>query len=196
MRIIHGLLLAACVAGACSKPATKSASASAPATMAQNTPQPGAAPGPQAPLPPAYMPAPLSADKLALALKALNLKPAPLGKVMNDCGEAVTPGVHTAELGGDVGRAYLIVVPGGPNSVTCYGDNPGALYLLRATKEGAFTLIFSDRGFLAVMPDTHKGVHDVAVGGPGFEFPVYEWNGSTFVRSRSIKDSELPETLN
>jgi len=71
---------------------------------------------------------PLRAQQLAAAYRTLNLTAAPNGQVMNACEEAVTPAVHAAELGGAVGRAYLIVVGGGPNTLTCYGMTGMAIY--------------------------------------------------------------------
>jgi hypothetical protein len=156
-----------------------------------STPSPAQALAAQSPAGP-----PLSPERLAAAMKTLKMPLLPNSKVMNACEEAVTPGVHAAELGGEVGRAFLIVIPGGPNSATCYGDNPGALFLLRTTKAGGFALIFSAQGYFAVLPTLTKGVHDIAIGGPGFEFPVYAWNGKTYVSSRTIKDSEMPAPLN
>ncbi len=229
MRIVHGVLLAALAAAACSKPADKTQSA-APAAQAAAAPQSpgehptiasslaegaklaqGAAQGGMAvtvgntsmpgtgTVPAQAMgeaAAPLSAAELAVVYKMLNLKPAPgAGQVMNDCGEAATPGVYAAELGGEVGRAYLIVMMGGPNSATCYGMTGMAINLLRKQGE-AFNVIFSGAGSLAVMPGTHKGVHDIAIGGPGFEFPVYAWNGTDYQASGTIKDTEFPASLN
>jgi len=57
-------------------------------------------------------------------------------------------------------------------------------------------MIFNDTGHLAVMPTQHSGVRDIAVGGPGFEFPGYHWNGSAYVQGRTISDKEFPDSLN
>lgn len=56
-------------------------------------------------------------------------------------------------------------------------------------------------GFPGTPPDlletTSKGYNDLLIGGPGFEFPVYRWNGKAYAYYRKVKDSEyekLPKT--
>jgi hypothetical protein len=57
-------------------------------------------------------------------------------------------------------------------------------------------MIHSDSGHLVVMPSEHKGVKDIVVGGPGFEFPLLEWDGKTYRSSRTVAGSELPAPIN
>jgi hypothetical protein len=139
--------------------------------------------------------APLSAEERTAAIAALDLAAAPGGEVINDCGEATRPDVYVAELGGAVGRALLVVVGGGPTTLTCYGMSGMQFFLLMGEGDGWKT-IFSGQGHLAVMESEHHGVRDIAVGGPGFEFPAYEWNGTKYVFGRMIPDGELPASLN
>jgi hypothetical protein len=82
-----------------------------------------------------------------------------------------------------LGTTVLMIVPGGPNTATCYGDGPGLLNLFQRTPAG-FKLIFQDRGYVAVLATSTRGVRDIAVGGPGFSFPVYAWNGTELVPTR------------
>jgi len=131
----------------------------------------------------------------AAALAALNMPAGDPGQVINNCDEAVTPDVYAADIGGAVGRAFLVVVGGGPNTVACYGDTGMQFFLFREGADG-LQLALSDFGHFAVMDTEHLGVRDVAIGGPGFEFPVLEWNGEAFVPSRTIKDTEFPQSLN
>jgi hypothetical protein len=114
------------------------------------------------------------------------------GTVENACGERVHPQTLPADVGGSVGLAWLIVVGSGPNATGCYGDVPGGLYLVMRDAD-AYRLIFADSGYLAILPEMGiDGVHDVAIGGPGFSFPVYEWDGSSYVPAdRMISDEEL-----
>jgi len=42
------------------------------------------------------------------------------------------------------------------------------------------------------MPTSTNGVHDLADGGPGFSFPLWQWNGTTYAYSnRSVSDAEI-----
>lgn len=140
-------------------------------------------------------PAPVTGDERAGATYAIGLKPQPDGQVMNDCGEAVTPDFYAVELGGDVGRALLVVMKGGPNTLTCY-DMTGMQFALLKSKGRVMTNIMSGAGHFAPMETTHQGVKDVAVGGPGFEFPVYEWTGVAYEQARTIPDTEFPASVN
>jgi len=95
------------------------------------------------------------------------------------------------DLGGDVGTAQLVVVPGG-DTPTCYGDGPGALVLLR--RDGAsFRQIYSNQGgFLALLTTRTRGVRDLAQAGPGLQHAVFVWNGSEYAPAgRDIADAEL-----
>ncbi len=112
------------------------------------------------------------------------------GQVINACDEAVTPLLTPVDLGGAVGTAQLLVIPGGPNTASCYGDNPGDMYLLVPDGAGWKT-VFNGGGFIMVLPDTHNEVHDFALGGPGFSFPVYEWDGTAFTARREISDQDM-----
>ncbi|MBL9075143.1 hypothetical protein [Tabrizicola sp.] len=112
------------------------------------------------------------------------------GQVINACDEAVTPTLTPVELGGAVGTAQLLVIPGGPSTLTCYGDIPGDMHLLVADGAG-WRSIFNGGGFLIVMPGSHDGVHDFALGGPGFSFPVFQWDGESFTAGGKISDEDL-----
>jgi hypothetical protein len=130
-------------------------------------------------------------DERMLAIASLGLDHDPDGLVINECGEAVAPDVYPVDMGGDVGRAILVVMKGGRTTTACYGDTGMKFFLLRQDGEN-YEIIASDHGHFAPMETEHEGVKDFAVGGPGMEFPVYEWNGKTFVSLRKIPDAEFP----
>lgn len=50
-------------------------------------------------------------------------------------------------------------------------------------------------GFPGLIPDalssSNKGYPDLVIGGPGFEFPVWRWNGKQYDLHRRIKNEEL-----
>ncbi len=131
-----------------------------------------------------------AADKTQL-LRALALEPDAQGQVDNGCGENVRPQILPVALGGALGTAQLVIIGGGPNTLTCNGDGPGALTLVQRDSTG-FRPIFAGRGYLSVLPTRHNGVSDISFGGPGFTFPVLQWDGQSYVDSgRTISDTEF-----
>jgi hypothetical protein len=137
----------------------------------------------------------LSDAQLAAAYNVIRVKSAAGGKVMNDCGEAVAPGIHHADLGGAVGRAWLVMVGGGPTTAGCYGNAGDAFWLLQS-KGDSFRVILEGSGSISVLTTEHNGVKDVAIGGPGFQFPVFVWNGNGYKHQGSISDSKMPPAVN
>lgn len=123
----------------------------------------------------------------AIGLRAANAQ----GQVMNECGELVTPQYLPAELGGDAGTAMLFAIGGGPNMASCYGD--GSLLHLMVRDGAGWRDVYSDRGgMLIILPTSTRGVHDIADGGPGFSFPVLQWNGRAYApANREIGDAQL-----
>jgi hypothetical protein len=49
-------------------------------------------------------------------------------------------------------------------------------------------------GFPGTVPDvlttTNQGYPDLLIGGPGFEYPVWKWNGKAYVFGRNVKDAD------
>lgn len=139
---------------------------------------------------PAAASAELTAADRAAILRSQNMTPDARGQVENECGDRVTPTLEQIDLGGPVGVAVLLAMSGGPTSASCYGDGPG-LTLLK--HEGAnWRPIYSSRGaMLVVLPANGNRPRDLVSGGPGFEHPLYQWNGSTYSSTRTIADSAL-----
>ncbi|MET0544889.1 MAG: hypothetical protein ABWZ40_01135 [Caulobacterales bacterium] len=133
----------------------------------------------------------LSADEQKAVFTAIGLAADAKGQVENECGEKVTPQILSADFGGPVGVAQIVIVPGGPNTITCYGDGPGLLTIVQR-QGSAFKGIFTDRGGISILPSTHQGAHDISVGGPGFSFPVFSWNGAEYApANKTISDTEF-----
>jgi hypothetical protein len=133
-----------------------------------------------------------AADQAAI-LRMFSLSANASGQVMNECGELVTPQFLPAELGGTVGTATLFVMGGGPNTATCYGDGPDLHLIMR---DGAgWREIYSARGrMLIVLPGSTRGVRDIADGGPGFSFPLWQWNGREYANTnREVSDAEIAD---
>lgn len=134
-----------------------------------------------------------AADRTAI-LRAANAQADARGQVENDCGEKITPKFQPVELGGAVGTAVLFVMEGGPNTASCYGDGPG-LTLFR--RNGAnWQMIYSSRGaMMVVLPASGANVREIVQGGPGFEHPLYRWNGAEYAMARQINESAMPQNV-
>jgi hypothetical protein len=113
------------------------------------------------------------------------------GQVENECGDRVTPQYIPADLGAGVGRSVAFVIGGGPNTAACYGDGP--LVTIYRNAGGSWRQIYMRRGGMAIiLSTTHNRANDIADGGPGFSFPVWEWNGNEYVfANREVADAAL-----
>ncbi len=131
-----------------------------------------------------------AAERTAI-LAALNLRANAQGQVQNECGERVTPQFAVADIGSGPGRVVAFTIGGGPNMLTCYGD--GALTIFMRNHNNAWTEIWQNRpGGAIVLSTQHNNGNDIANGGPGFSFPVWQWNGTTYVNAnRTVSDSQL-----
>lgn len=131
-----------------------------------------------------------SAERAAI-IAALQLRANGQGQVENECGERVTPQFSVADLGSGPGRVVAFTIGGGPNQLTCYGD--GALTILMRQNNGAWGQIWQGQpGGAIVLSTQHNNGNDIATGGPGFSFPVSQWNGTTYVdANRTVADSAL-----
>lgn len=134
-----------------------------------------------------------AADRTAM-LTAMNTPADRSGQVENECGEKVTPKFESIDLGGQVGATVLLVMEGGPNSVSCYGDGPG-LTLFR--RNGAnWQMIYSSRGaMLVVLPASGANAREIVEGGPGFDHPLYRWNGTEYALARQVNESAMPQNV-
>ena len=139
---------------------------------------------------PAAAPDPAPDDIPAL-LAAIDLDPDAEGRVLNACDESVAPRVAAIDLGAALAGARSVTIPGGPQAPTCYGDGPGAVYLVTPGADGPRVAILH-QGYIAILESETDGVRDIALGGRGFTFPVLAWDGSGYARTgRTIDDAEL-----
>lgn len=130
------------------------------------------------------------AERTAI-LAALNMRANARGQVENECGEMVTPQFTVADIGSGPGRVVAFSIGGGPNMLTCYGD--GSLTIFMRQHNGAWSEIWQGRpGGAIILSTQHNNGNDIATGGPGFSFPVSQWNGTTYVSTnRTVADSAL-----
>lgn len=133
-----------------------------------------------------------AADRTAI-LSSLQLSANAQGQVRNECGDLVTPEFRPLDLGSGVGRAVAFIIGGGASAASCYGDGP--LIVVYRNAGGAWREIYQLRGGVMIILSTqHRSANDVANGGPGFSFPVMEWNGETYApANREVSDSGLGE---
>lgn len=133
-----------------------------------------------------------AADKAAI-LTAMNLRANAQGQVENECGDMVTPQFAPTDFGTGVGRAIVFIIGGGPSTAACYGD--GSLIVVYRSTGGSWREIYQQRGGMpAILSTQHHGGNDIAAGGPGFSFPVWEWNGNEYVSAnREVPDSALSD---
>ena len=86
------------------------------------------------------------------------------------------------------GKEEVFIVYG--NSYTSGGAGSSVVVFIK-NAAGKYE---SQLGFPGTAPDvlatTNKGYPDLLIGGPGLEFPVWKWNGSSYVLARKVKDSE------
>ncbi len=131
----------------------------------------------------------VTAAERAAILAALNLRADAQGRVENECGERVVPQFTTADIGSGPGRVIAFSIGGGPNMLTCYGY----LTILMRLNNAGWNEIWQGRpgGAITLSTQDNNG-NDIARGGPGFSFPVSQWNGATYVNAnRSVSDSAL-----
>lgn len=127
----------------------------------------------------------------AAILAALSMRANGGGQVQNACEEMVSPQFTVADLGSGPGRVIAFTIGGGPNMASCYGD--GSLTILMRQNNGAWGEIWQGQpGGAIVLSTQHNNGNDIATGGPGFSFPVSQWNGTSYVNAnRIVADSAL-----
>ncbi len=130
------------------------------------------------------------AERTAI-IATLQLRADGQGRVENECGERVTPQFQVANIGAGPGRVIAFTIGGGPNQLTCYGD--GSITILMRQNNGTWSEIWRGQpGGAIILSTQHNNGNDIATGGPGFSFPVSQWNGTTYVSAnRTVADSAL-----
>ncbi len=70
------------------------------------------------------------------------------------------------------------------------GDNVISTLFIKDSN-GSYIMNFGFNGSLILLPNSTKNFPDIAIGGPGFEFPVWRWNGKVYSNFKKINDSQL-----
>jgi hypothetical protein len=118
------------------------------------------------------------AEQAAIA-KQLDVKVAPDGKSFVDtvCGEPAAADVELSDMNGD-GASEALVTYGN----SCLSGMAGSTVVLFVKKPGgAYAANLGFPGVIAERrPPGHQGYADLLIGGPGFCFPLWRWNGSEY----------------
>lgn len=96
--------------------------------------------------------------------------------VDKDCNETQDYTAEVADLNGDGQPEVFVTING-----TCLGGMAGSnINLYIKGKNGQWMPQFGFPGIYTVLPTKHKGYPDIEIGGPGFCFPVWRWNGQNY----------------
>lgn len=78
------------------------------------------------------------------------------------------------------------------SSFEYYGNTGEGFSLYMKDKKGVYQTLLEFTGIPSISDQKSKGFLNIVIGGPGFEFPMYAWNGTQYKFLRNVKDSELP----
>ena len=103
----------------------------------------------------------------------------------------VETGVFPTDMNNDGKEEIFIVL----NSAAVYGNVGSNFLLFIKNASGAYNLQKEASGGLPVIfASKNMGYNDLMIGGPGFLFPVYRWNGTKYIPYKKIKDEALSNT--
>lgn len=93
-----------------------------------------------------------------------------------DCGESLNYSAEIVDLNGDGQPEVFSSIDG-----TCMGGVAGTyMDLYIKNKSGQWKAQFGFPGIPEVLKTKNKGYPDIEIGGPGFCFPVWRWNGQQY----------------
>lgn len=121
----------------------------------------------------------ISQSEMATIYQLVGLEKRDDGYITMECeNEKVDPIVEIIDLNRDGVNEIFVLV----NSNTgCYGFAGGNLVLLVKDKKGQYNKNFNfSAGGYKILKTINKGFPDIEIGGPGFCFPVWRWNGDKY----------------
>lgn len=96
--------------------------------------------------------------------------------------------LYNTDMSAD-GKEEIFIVFGNSYTSGNMGSN-AVLYIKDANGKYTANLGFPS-STPSMLPTKSKGYADLVIGGPGFEFPVWRWNGKTYNFFREIREKEL-----
>jgi hypothetical protein len=76
----------------------------------------------------------------------------------------------------------------------CTSGNAGStIEIYIKDQAGEYKSFLGCSGILEILPTRTNEYNDILVGGPGFNYPVWTWNGKKYVHTKTINENELPE---
>jgi hypothetical protein len=130
---------------------------------------------------PAYA-APLTQNEAMAAYQTAGIQAVGIDKALDDCGGPVKPALDRIALGGLVGNAVKIEIA----SRNCYDRYGKRIWLLK--QEGrSFKVIFDERTLgVQTLPTVHNAVADIKLSMPGYDQPIWIWDGARYVFSKNV----------
>ena len=92
--------------------------------------------------------------------------------------------IQALDLNGD-GLPEAVITEGG---TYCFGNTGTGFVLVTKTASGVWKVLADTEGVFTPMDTRNMGWPDIMIGGPGFEFPVWRYNGQVYVFNRTVHD--------
>jgi hypothetical protein len=114
----------------------------------------------------------LAADKKGFMLEEFPVEVSVYPTDMNGDGkEEIFIVMYSPAMYGNVGTDFLLFIKNSAGAFVKQTDIGGGIPTILTAKSG--------------------GYNDILVGLPGMEFPVYKWNGTKYIRYKTIKDAAM-----
>lgn len=128
--------------------------------------------------------------KCKLSNSEKNLIASSTGKLSSDKSSLTVEGtdidvsVYPVDFNND-GIEEIILIIG---SSFLYGNTGQGFSIFVKNKSNQYSSIFDSMGIPQIATISGKQYPDILVAGPGFEYPVYSWNGKNYVITKKVKD--------
>ena len=105
------------------------------------------------------------------------------GLIVDENCDPEEPMVELLNLNAD-SKMEVVVLYGG----TCLAGNTATGFLLyTVNSSGKYYRCMDEVGILSPLKTRTNGFYDIELGGPGFEFPIYKWNGTKYLEKGTKK---------
>ncbi len=130
----------------------------------------------------------LTATEKNTIFKTLELQLSPDKKSFVSAEVPVDVTVYPTDMNKDGQEEIFVVL----SSVQLFGHAGQTFFVYIKNKKGTYTQHGdTGPGSPVILSTKNLGYPDILVGGPGFTFPVYKWNGSDYIYARKMKDAAI-----